>query len=178
MTQLLSQLDTSFSLSFNSLNYILTITNTTYDFIIEAQSTIYNVMGFSKNTSYSSTSKSLILPYCINLNGQQNMNIYMDNLSTRNIDSLTKGTCSLIQSIPVDPNDAIISFINNNGDEKFTIYEDSLGYIEISIKDSLGNYLNFNNQHWGLFLCFSVVRNLNKYDYTKTFFDILRSGYM
>jgi hypothetical protein len=143
-----------------------------------SQSTIYNVMGFLKNTNYFSSSKSLTLPYCVDLNGTQNMNIYMNNLSTRNIDSYSKSTCSLLQSIPVDPNDGLISYINNNGDQKFTIYEDSFGFIEISIKDSLGNYINFNNQHWGLFLCFSVVRNLNQYDYKKNFYDILRTGYM
>jgi hypothetical protein len=179
MTQLLTQIDPTFSVSFNYINLSLTITNSTYDFIIDgSQSTIYNFLGFVKNTNYFSSSKSLTFPYCINLNGIQNVNIYMDNLSTRNIDSLSKGTCSLLQSIPVDPNDALISFINNNGDQKFTIYEDAFGFIEISIKDNLGNYINFNNQHWGLFLCFSVVKNLNEYDHKKTFYDILRSGYM
>jgi hypothetical protein len=178
MTQLLTQIPSSFSISYNSINNTLTMTNTTYDFILGGQSTLYNVMGLPKNTGYGSTSKSLTLPYMCNFNGLQNIGIYMDNLGTRNIDSLSKSTGSLIQCIQVDPNATLIQFTNNSSAEKFTIYQNTIDYIEISLKDALGNYINLNNQHWNMTLCFSVVRDLERFEYMNTFHNTLKYGYM
>jgi hypothetical protein len=177
ITQLLTQIPTSFSISYNSINYTLTMTNTTYDFIIGGQSTLYNVMGFSKNIGYGSTSKSLTFPYMCNFNGLQNIGIYIDNLGTRNIDSLSKTTCSLIQCIQVDPNATLIQFTNNSSAEKFTVYQNTIDYIEISLKDSLGNYINLNNQHWNMTICFTVVRDLERFEYMNTFHNTLKIGY-
>jgi hypothetical protein len=177
ISQLLLLIGSSFSISINSLTNKLTISHSTYDFSIGSASTLYSVMGFSQNTLYSSSSKSLSLPYTVNFNGLQNMNIYMNNIGTRNIDSYSKYTSSLIQIIQINPNDTLIQFINNSAEEKFTIYQNSIDYIEISIKDTLGNYINLNNQNWNMTLVFSILRDLDRFSYKNTFFNTLISGY-
>jgi len=55
MTYLLSILPTGFTISLNSINNIFTITYTS-NFMINSTSTIYNIMGFKKNTTYTSSS--------------------------------------------------------------------------------------------------------------------------
>jgi hypothetical protein len=58
-------------------------------------------MGFSTNTSVSSTSNSLTMPYTTNFNGLQSFNIHLSNISTKNIDSINKSISNIIQSIPM-----------------------------------------------------------------------------
>jgi hypothetical protein len=177
ITQLISLIGSSFSISMNPTNYKLTITHSTYNFIIDGASTIYNIMGFQKNINQSSTANTLTMPYMCNFNGLQNIGIYMDNLGTRNMDSLSKSTGSLIQCVQVDPNATLIQFTNNSSAEKFTIYQNTIDYIEISLKDALGNYINLNNQNWNMTICFSVVRDLERFEYMNTFHNTLKYGY-
>ena len=57
ITYLLSILPTGFTITLNSITNIFTMTYTS-NFTINSTSTIYNIMGFKKNTNYSSLSNS------------------------------------------------------------------------------------------------------------------------
>jgi len=62
---LTSILPNTFNISYNISNNKYTLTNTIYEFTINSNSTINEIMGFSKNTVYSSTNKSFIFPILI-----------------------------------------------------------------------------------------------------------------
>ena len=74
MTYLLSILPTGFNITINNITNKFTLSYTS-NFTINEKSTIYDVMGFNFNTSYTSTNNILILPYTCNFNGIQSLNI-------------------------------------------------------------------------------------------------------
>jgi hypothetical protein len=161
-TYLLTILPNTFLMTYSTVNNKNTITNTTYDFIINNISTIYEVMGFSKKTYYTSTNKILILPYTCNFNGIQNINISWENLNTDNLDSFTKAQSNIIQNVSVDSNKNIINYIKANN-IMIPIKTNFLDSIIISLKDDLNNSLNLNNQHFNLTLQFNVIKDINRF---------------
>jgi len=161
-TYLLTILPNTFLITYSTINNKYTITNTTYDFIINNTSTIYEVMGFSKKTYYTSSNKSLILPYTCNFNGIQNINLSWENLNTDNLDSFTKAQSNIIQNISVDVNKSIINYIKTNS-LMVPIKTNLLNSIIISLKDDLNNTLNLNNQHFNLTLQFNVIKDINRF---------------
>ena len=172
MTQLTNQLGSTFTMSLNPINNVFTLNNTS-SFTINP-SNIFQVMGFSQNTSYTST--SLVMPFPCNFNGIQSMNINFDNVQTANIDSLSKSNSSVIQSISVDNTSQQI-FFNKTNDFFFEIKQDVIDHIQISIRDDLENLINFNNQHWNMTLQFSQLKNINRFHHMNDFNNILKNGY-
>lgn len=172
MTQLTNQLGSTFSMSLNPINNVFTLNNTS-SFTINP-SNIFQVMGFSQNTSY--TSSSLVMPFPCNFNGIQSMNINFDNVQTANIDSLSKSNSSVIQSISVDNTSQQI-FFNKTNDFFFEIKQNVIDFIQISIRDDLENLINFNNQHWNMTLQFSQLKNINRFHHMNDFNNILKNGY-
>ena len=129
-------------------------------------------MGFSTNSSVTSTSNTLTMPYTTNFNALQSFNIHLSNISTKNIDSINKSISNIIQSIPIDVNSASISFIKN-ADFNFVINQEIIDDLTIDIKDDLGNYINFNNQHWNLTLYFCIIKDIERFNYIANFHDII-----
>ena len=68
---------TGLMISFNSITNTFTL-NYNAPFTILNTSTIYEIMGFAKNTNYSSINNSLSLPFTCNFNGLMNINIVLD----------------------------------------------------------------------------------------------------
>jgi len=62
-----------------TINNKYTILNSTFYFTINNTSTIYEIMAFNKNTSYTSTNKIFTLPYTCNFNRLQNIDISWEN---------------------------------------------------------------------------------------------------
>lgn len=165
-----------FSISFNSITNIFTIANSLYNFTINATSTIWSVLGFAQSTSYTSISKVLTFPYTCNFNGIQSLNIHFNNLGTRNVDSNTKSISDIIQSVPIDPGDSNIKFIQQY-DFNFVVSASIIDFIEISLQDDLGNFINFNNQNWNLVLSFTTTKDLERFEYKNTFHSVLKGAY-
>ena len=161
-TYLLTILPSTFSITYSTINNKYTITNSTYDFFINNTSTIYEVMGFAKKTSYVSTNKVLILPYTCNFNGIQNINITWENLQTDNLDSFTKGQFNIIQNINDDSNKSIINY-NKTNSFMIPVKTNFLDSIIINLKDDLNNSLNLNNQHFNLTLQFNIIKDINRF---------------
>jgi hypothetical protein len=92
------------------------------------------------------------------------------------MDSYNGSSSSIIQSVPVDPNESTIKFIRQY-DFNFTVYQDVIDYIVISLMDDLENYVNFNNQHWNLVLQFNILKDVDRFHYQNSFHRILRNGY-
>jgi len=159
---LTSILPNTFNLTYNICNNIYTLTNSTYDFTINSNSTIYEIMGFSKNTIYSSRNKIFTFPYTCNFNGLQNINIAIDNINTNNLDSYTKSQSSIIQSIPVNVLNPVINYVKTN-DIMIPIKVNFIDSINVHILDDQNNFINLNNQHFNLTLQFTVLRDIPRY---------------
>ena len=176
MTQFKTLVGSSFGISLNTLNNKFTLTHTTNDFSINSNSTIYYEMGFVANTSYTSTSRSLTMPFTCNFNGIQSVNIHFENLNTNNMDSYNKSNSAIIQSIPVDNTLQQISFHRTN-EFCFRIRQQNIDFIQIDIKDDLDRLVNLNNQHWNLTLQFSETKDFDRFHYNNNFHNILQNGY-
>ena len=164
-TYLLSVLPNTFNLIYNNINNKYTLTNTTYDFTINSNSTIYEIMGFNKNTVYTSTNKSLVFPFTCNFNGLQNINIAIENINTNNLDSYTKSQSSIIQSIPVDVTSPVIRYVKTN-DIMVPIKVNFIDSINVHILDDKGNKINLNNQHFNLTLQFSIIKDVPRFKHS------------
>jgi type 1 fimbria pilin len=173
ITTLLSLLPIGFTLTWNSINNILTLSYTS-SFSIHSDSNIGDVMGFTNGITYSGT--IINMPYTCNFNGLQSLNINFTNLNTSNIDSHNKTTSPIIQPIQIIPNSAYISF-NKTHDYYFTVNQDVIDYIQIDLNDDLDRLINFNNQHWNLTLYFSIINDIDRFAHRNNFNNILTNGY-
>jgi hypothetical protein len=171
-----------FSISIDDLTNQFTMINSIYSFSFMADSTIDSVMGFLPNQTTNSlgvlgsSNQKLESPFTCNFNGYQNVNIHLDSFNTSNVDSFSKSRSSIVASIPIDSNDSNIFFLKQN-DFAFSLKDNVIDYIIISIKDDVGNYVNWNNQNWNLSLCFSITKDIDRFAYENSFYDILKRGY-
>jgi hypothetical protein len=173
---LLSLLPTGFSISLNSYNSIFSLSHLSFDFSINSSSTIYQIMGFKQKTSYSSTSKSLTLPFTCNFSGLNSINILIENLITSNLDSHNGlSPSSIISTIPINNSQGGMIYFQKYNDFCFDLNGDTINYLDILICDDLDNKINFNNQHWNLILQVTLFRELEK-PIEDTFNDILVFG--
>ena len=176
-----SAFSAGFDIALDPITNKFTLTHTSYSFHIMPTSTIYQVMGFDENTEIICTtgiytSFAVYLPYTCNFNGIQNINIHFDTIVTANLDSYNKSNSPIIQSIPVHPNLAQISYIKTN-DYQCTIKQDVIDVIAISIRDDVERLVDFNNQHWNLTLYFTSTKDIDRFSYQQDFRHILVHGY-
>ena len=100
ITYILTVLPAGFTLTVNTITNKFTL-GYTAPFSINSSSTIYEVMGFLKNTLYNSVSNNIIMPFTCNFNGLQNINIYLSSTNTENLDSFSQSTGGVIQTVPI-----------------------------------------------------------------------------
>ena len=167
ITYLLTVLPSGFSMSINTITNKYTLT---YSLPFMISGTCGEILGF--DTFAYSSGNTLIMPYTCNFNGKQSFNIHLTNIITKNIDSYTKSPSNIIQSIPIDTTSSSISYIKN-ADFNFVINQEIIDDMTIEIKDDQNNYLNFNNQHWNLTLYFSIIKDIDRFNYFNNFHNIL-----
>jgi hypothetical protein len=175
-TVLLSLLPTGFSLSLNAYNNIFSLSHITYNFSINSSSTIYQIMGFIQNTSYSSTLKTLTMPFTCNFSGLNSINILCENIKTHNLDSHDGlSPSSIISTIPINNSQGGMIYFQKYNDFCFDLNGNTIDFLDILISDDLDNKINFNNQHWNLVLQVTLFREIEK-PLEDNFNDILAFG--
>ena len=171
-TALLALLPVGFLLTFNNLNNKLTMSYTS-TFSINANSTIHQIMGFLKKTVYTSSSNNIILPFTVNFSGLNSINILCENVRTSNLDSKDNLTpSSIIANISVNNASNNMIYFEKQNDFSFDVKEKTIDYLDISIQDSLGNKIDFNNQNWDLVIQVNYYREIPK-DSENTFNHII-----
>jgi hypothetical protein len=173
-----STLGTGLSITLNVVTNRFTISHTSYSILFYFDSTISSVMGLP---SYSLGfcglgSSNQLLSYTCNFTGIQNINVHISSMNTDNIDSLTKSTTNIIQSIPVDTNQSQIIFKKTDS-FAFIVKEDVTTMLNITLNDDLGQLVDFNNQHWNMTLCFTTFIDMERFNHNFSFRHILRYGY-
>jgi len=152
---------TGLMISFNSITNTFTL-NYNAPFTILNTSTIYEIMGFAKNTNYSSINNSLSLPFTCNFCGLLNINIVLDDVVTQNRDSFSGSISSIIQNIPIDTNSTVIKFIKTN-DFCVPVKINSINDFSVSLINDSGQYINLNNQHFNLTLEFTILKDIPRF---------------
>jgi len=116
-------------------------------------------MGFNNGLVYASSSKSLQLPYCVNFNGLNSLNIHIDNIHSDNIDSYFKSSSNIIQSIPIKPYEPLILYEKKSESCKVNIDDEmNINIIKIQLKDDLNRFVNFNNKYFNMTLLFEITK--------------------
>jgi hypothetical protein len=141
---LLSLLPAGYSLYLNSTTGVFTLSYTS-NFTINSNSTCYKILGLAKNTSYSSTSNTLIFPYPCNFLGVNRLKIKSNILLTNNIDTNSNGRNNLLTTIPVNSAQYGLIIYENKVNFKCIFPNTPLDYIDIQITDEDDNELDFNN---------------------------------
>jgi hypothetical protein len=174
-TLLASVTSTTFIITMNDINNILTISNSTFNFTINSTSTIYQIMGFKQATSYTSTNKTLTLPFTVNFSGLNSFNIQIENIKTSNLDSYDNCISNIIAVIPVNADANETLYYEKRNDFEFDVRESIIDYFEVQLIDDKNNYLDLNNQHFNLTLQINFIRDVID-DSDLKFNDIVNFG--
>ena len=146
-TMLISQLSnySGFTLQLNTITGIYTLQHNIYEFRIEKQSTCQKILGLVSNTIYTSSYKTIIMPYPANFLGVNRIQIKSNVLQCSNIDSYSKGRSNVLCTIPVNANQfGLINYINITNFKSF-FQNTNLDYIDITITDENNNIIDFNS---------------------------------
>ena len=149
------------------INYNLVLNNSTgkftlsyiTDFTINNNSTCYILMGFKINTSYTSSSNILIMPYPCNFLGINRIKIKSGTLATQNLDTNSNGHSDLLTTIPVDTQIYGLINYNNITNFKSIITQENIDNIDISITDENDNLIDFNGLDIYITLQIDTIRD-------------------
>jgi len=148
---------TGFIVTYNSINNRYTIVNSTSDFTISTGSTALALLGFQKQTSIASVSRSIVSIYNICLLSKQCVCV-QSNLLTGNINNTSKSEGNILVSIPVvgQPYGLIVYFNHNN--IRTNLYTNTISLINIRLCDQNNTLLDVNGVDWSMTLQIDVVK--------------------
>ena len=158
-------LPNTFTTTYSTINNKITLTNSLNEFSINSSSTIYEIMGFKKNTIYNSVNKILTMPYTSNFVGLKNLNIALENIQTENLESYNKSQTDIIQSINIDNTKPIINYVRTN-DMMIPLKTNFIDNIHIKLLDDENNLLNLNNQYFNLTMQFTKIKDINRFKHS------------
>lgn len=147
----------NWTITFTSTLNQFTFTNTSNFVLSDGSNTIFNIIGFSPGTSYSSVGNALTSQYSVNFGGLQKVNIKSASFTLANSDSKNKSVSKTMASIPVSSIQGGYVFYNNITGFKSVFKNHELSSINIDIKDDYGNFIDFNNVDWSLTLQIDIV---------------------
>jgi hypothetical protein len=162
MTTLFAVNGHTFTMTLNRNSNILTMTLTsggTWNTL--SSSSIYSVLGFAANTSYTITANTITFPFLFDLLGIKKLKIFSTNISVDSVDSVGNATSNLLCTISVNqPGFNMIIYSNIDGLYSH-IRNKYISTIDITIKDENGNLVNFNNVGWTLTLNLIIYRKID-----------------
>lgn len=152
ITEITSTL-TDFTITYNSKTNYLTFSHSTYDFTFESNSTCFEILGFTDNVTYSSSSQVLTSTISLNLFTIRNVYVTSDNFQINNINNSTPNKSNILCSIPVDSSHhSMISYSNIYGVRNMIHHVHNLTNLHIKLTDQDGDLLYLNGCHWSLTL--------------------------
>lgn len=150
-------MDSGFTISYNSSTNKITFTHSTYEFTFLDSSTCQELLGFIENVSYSSDSLILRSVIGINFFTIRNIQIASSNFILNNINTATPNKASIITSIPVNCNmGGIINYNNINNISSLVHEITNINNLHIQILDQDGDLLNLNGLHWSINLLLTI----------------------
>ena len=158
-----------FTITFSKITGKMTFTSTTnFTFL---PSSIFPILGFKTNTTYSSTLFILTGVFPMSILGTRKLKICSDKLSLNNMDSYSKSQ-SIIQFVPVNCQPFGMILFNNPTDKQCTIKSTTIDEVDIKILDDTNHYIDFNGINWCITLAITVFKKYNQQENTSTFHSI------
>ena len=159
-----------FTFTFNKATGVLSwiaLANYTLNFV--GYKACAAILGFNE-AAYPSLGTVVVGTYPLNLLGIKRISIKSYSLGVANFSS--SGGDITLTTIPSDqPPFCMISYINQNADDKQYVNVKSISNIDILLMDENDNLLDFNNIPWTITLMLEITRF--KPDLTSTFREIL-----
>lgn len=161
ITEILAQLAlagvTTISIALNTTTGSLsfTTTGTSIEFFATG-STILRVLGFDPSTNYVSVAKVLTAPFPLNLLNTLKIRIASYALSTKTLDSTTRGSLNVLAAFPVNAEGYGLNLYENTTAYKTEIQVNDLNGFDIQILDDDGNLINFNNVYWTITMLLEI----------------------
>ena len=146
ITQLLNYLSgimgAQYTLSYSSITSKITITHSTNDFIIYADS-FNHIIGFSKTTNTTSSGRTVTGRDCVNLNQIRAINVEV-NFPTYNVNVAQPYNQNILATIPVYVAPFSIITYTNNNNFRTNLYVNKLDQIQIRLLDNEGRLIDMN----------------------------------
>jgi hypothetical protein len=168
-TSLIAYLNTALpnnmTISFNSTTGKFTLVYNGI-FSVNASSTCNILLGFSKNTTYTSDNNNIIaFPFLANLLGTKNIYLKFPNLILDNYNTQT-GDRSTLSNIPVDQAPYGLIMYENRSTSSTIIKNVQLpDRLYVQLTDDTNNLIDFNNIEWSITvqIDFYLRKDFNKY---------------
>lgn len=155
ISQILSLMIAGFSISYSSITNLMTFSHTSYDFTFNSTSTCFGILGFA--TTISSTSKSLVSVYAVNVSPIKSINV-VSNLITYNINKAMKNNNSILCSISVNkPPYSNIEYSNPNN-YRSNLFINQISVLKIKLVDDNGNLINLNGCNFSMTIQLDVEK--------------------
>jgi hypothetical protein len=149
---------TGFSISYVAYNNSYIFTHSTNDFTFKANSTCFELLGFTDDIDHISTLKSLTSDISINFFTIRNIYIQSNNIITNNINSNTPNNSNILCSIPVQSSSySIINYSNINNIKMFIDRINNFTLLHISKTDQDGDILDLNGCHFSMTIQIDIV---------------------
>lgn len=155
-----SVLPNYFTVSYSSTTNKFTFISTHTQFTISSSSTCLTLLGFSEDSTSSSTTGSYTLSstYVCDLSGHNTIYIDTANLRTQNLSSNSGTRTSIVKSVLCNVSYGSVLFVEDNGTAPSILSEDHVSFTHVKILgEDATTLLDFNGTDWQMTLEISFV---------------------
>lgn len=140
---------TTITIALNTTTGLLSFTTTATSIeFFSTGSTILRVLGFDPTINHTSVAKVLTGQFPLNLLNTLKIRIASYNLSSKTLDSYTRGSLNILAAFPVNAEGYGLNLYENTTGMKNEIQVKNLNGFDIQVLDDDGNLINFNNVYW------------------------------
>jgi len=152
----------TFTYSLNRSSNVLTMVYTSVGTWNQIRpSSIYYILGFDPNTTYTIVANTFLYPRLFNLINPKKLKIFSNNMAIDSFDSVNNSTNNLIETLSVNVPPFGLILYNNIDSTYGHLKTNYLSTIDIQIKNELGNFVNFNAIDWTMTLVLILYKKLD-----------------
>ena len=155
ITQILSQLPAGYGMTYSAITSRLTMTHTTTDFTVNADSALSNIntiMGLG-SSALTSVAFTLTFPYVVNFLPIPRLNFRSSYFKTGNYNSVDNSSDVFLCLQNNAGQNAVINYVNQTV-TRYLIEDKNITQFNIRVTDESNQLINFNNVDW--FMSFQI----------------------
>lgn len=155
ITQILSQLPVGYGMTYSAITSRLTMTHTTTDFTVNANSALSNIntiMGLG-SSALTSSGLTLTFPYVVNFLPIPRLNFRSSYIKTGNFNSVDSSSDVFLCLQNNAGQNAVINYVNQT-QSRYLIEDRNITQFNIRVTDESNQLINFNNVDW--FMSFQI----------------------
>ena len=155
ITQILSQLPAGYGMTYSAITSRLTMTHTTTDFTVNADSALSNIntiMGLG-SSALTSVALTLTFPYVVNFLPIPRLNFRSSYFKTGNYNSVDNSSDVFLCLQNNAGQNAVINYVNQTV-SRYLIEDKNITQFNIRVTDESNQLINFNNVDW--FMSFQI----------------------